>query len=66
MLLNILQYDVKIIHKKGKEMYLADTLSRSFLPIKNTHSKNESIDEFPVISRLGGQKSVDYSVFMTD
>ena len=35
MLLNILQYDVKIIHKKGKEMYLADTLSRSFLPIKN-------------------------------
>ena len=35
MLLNVLQYDVEICHKQGKEMYLADTLSRSFLPIKD-------------------------------
>ena len=33
MLLNILQYDTEICHKKGKEMYLADTLSRSYLPL---------------------------------
>ncbi|XP_064120727.1 uncharacterized protein K02A2.6-like [Macrobrachium nipponense] len=35
MLLNILQYDVEIIHKKGKEMYVADALSRSYLPLDN-------------------------------
>ena len=35
MLLNILQYNVEICYKKGKEMYLADTLLRSFLPLKD-------------------------------
>ncbi|XP_064111370.1 uncharacterized protein LOC135218851 [Macrobrachium nipponense] len=35
MLLNILQYDVEIIHKIGKEIYVADALSRSYLPLDN-------------------------------
>lgn len=32
MLMNILQYDVTVTHVKGSAMYLADTLSRAFLP----------------------------------
>ncbi|XP_064111251.1 uncharacterized protein LOC135218731 [Macrobrachium nipponense] len=35
MLLNILQYDVEIIHEKGKEMYVADAFLRSYLPLDN-------------------------------
>ena len=32
LLLRLVQYDVEILYKPGKEMYLADTLSRAFLP----------------------------------
>lgn len=32
MLLKVPKYDVSIIYKPGPEMYLADTLSRAFLP----------------------------------
>ena len=31
MLLNVQKYDVTIVYKPGREMYLADTLSRAFL-----------------------------------
>ncbi|PIK42442.1 hypothetical protein BSL78_20701, partial [Apostichopus japonicus] len=31
LLLRLVQYDVDIVYKPGKEMYLADTLSRAFL-----------------------------------
>ena len=33
MLLNILPYDIAVVHKKGSEMYIADTLSRAYLPL---------------------------------
>lgn len=32
MLLRLQKYDISIVCKKGKEMYLADTLSRAYLP----------------------------------
>ena len=32
MLLRMLQYDTEVVYHKGKEMYIADTLSRSYLP----------------------------------
>lgn len=41
MLLRLQKYDLKLQYKKGKEMFLADTLSRAFLPeqsISATHS----------------------------
>ncbi|XP_064107989.1 uncharacterized protein K02A2.6-like [Macrobrachium nipponense] len=44
MLLNILQYDVEIIHKKGKEMYVADALSRSYLPLDNYKESEEQVN----------------------
>lgn len=31
MLLRMLQYDTEVVYHKGKEMYIADTLSRSYL-----------------------------------
>ena len=33
MLLRLMQYDVEIVYKCGKQMYLADMLSRSYLPV---------------------------------
>ena len=32
MILRLNQYDVDVVYKKGKEMYIADTLSRAYLP----------------------------------
>ena len=45
MLLKIQKYDVKITYKPGKEMYLADTLSRAFLrSSKNTQGEFERVN----------------------
>ena len=32
MLLQLQEYDINLVHKKGKEMYLADALSRAYPP----------------------------------
>ena len=32
MMLRLIQYDIEVVYKKGKEMYIADTLSRACLP----------------------------------
>lgn len=45
MLLKIQKYDVTIIYKPGPEMYLADTLSRIFLPTTlNTQGEFERVN----------------------
>ena len=45
MLLKIQKYDVTIVYKPGPEMYLADTLSRAFLPTtKNTQGEFERVN----------------------
>ena len=45
MLLKIQKYDVMIIYKPGPEMYLADTLSREFLPTTlNTQGEFECVN----------------------
>ena len=45
MLLKIQRYDVDIVYKPGQEMYLADTLSRAFLPTTtNTQGEFERIN----------------------
>ncbi len=31
-MLRLIQYDIEVVYKKGKEMYIADTLSRACLP----------------------------------
>ena len=45
MLLKIQKYDVTIVYKPGPEMYLADTLSRVFLPTtENTQGEFERVN----------------------
>ena len=34
MLLQLLRYSLNIVYKPGKELFIADTLSRAFLPNK--------------------------------
>ena len=42
MLLKVQKYDIAIVYKTGPEMYLADTLSRAFLPTtENTQGEFE-------------------------
>ena len=31
MILRLIQYDIEVVYKKGKGMYIADTLSRAYL-----------------------------------
>ena len=45
MLLKVQKYDVTIIYKPGPEMYLADTLSKAFLPnTDNAQGEFENIN----------------------
>ena len=46
MMLRLQKYDLKVTYKKGAHMYLADTLSRAYLP---TTSNKETCDEEVVI-----------------
>ena len=32
MILQLQEYDINLVYKKGKEMYLADALSRTYPP----------------------------------
>ncbi|XP_035700303.1 uncharacterized protein K02A2.6-like [Branchiostoma floridae] len=41
LMMRMQQYHVKITYKPGKEMYLADTLSRAYLPYDGRRSKTE-------------------------
>ena len=41
MLLRALAYDVEVKYMEGKKMFLADTLSRAFLPAKNVQTQAE-------------------------
>ena len=42
MLLRLQRYDILIQYKQGKEMYLADTLSRAYLPTTEGATENDS------------------------
>ncbi|XP_048585750.1 uncharacterized protein LOC116606612 [Nematostella vectensis] len=48
MMLRLIQYDIEVVYKKGKEMYIADTLSRAYLPDDTEHK-----DSFAKINAVG-------------
>ena len=48
MILRLIQYDIEVVYKKGKEMYIADTLSRAYLP-EDIHHR----DHFSKINAVG-------------
>lgn len=41
LLLKLIKYDLNVVHTPGKYMYIADTLSRLYLP----HKGNDNIDD---------------------
>ena len=41
MLLCLQRYEFEVVYKRGTEMYLADTLSRAFLPLKTSLAGNK-------------------------
>ena len=41
MMMRLQNYQLKVVYKKGQEMYIADTLSRAYLPLPNHMSQNE-------------------------
>ena len=45
MLLRLQRYNLEITYKKGKEMFLADTLSRAFLPDANVSEFVHELEE---------------------
>ena len=45
MLLRLQNFNLKVIYKKGPDMFLADTLSRAFLPTMNTSDFVLSLEE---------------------
>lgn len=48
MLVRALNYDIEVKYQRGKEMYLADTLSRAYLPRAN----HEGQEEFETINAV--------------
>ena len=44
MLLQLQKYSLNVGYKKGKEMYLADTLSRAYLPEKTTVAEVKELE----------------------
>ena len=50
MLLKVQKYDIVIVYKPGPEMYLADTLSRAFLPTtENTQEEFERVNAIKLL-----------------
>ena len=44
MLLRLQKFDVEVTYKKGTELYIADTLSRAYLPMTGCESQGDSED----------------------
>lgn len=52
LLLRLLQYDVEIRYKPGKEMHLADTLSRAYLNTSDRSATEEETEDINMIDYL--------------
>ena len=52
LLLRLQQYDVEIRYKPGPEMYLADTLSRAYLPTADRFPAEEETERMHAIDFL--------------
>ena len=45
MLLRLQKYAIRLVYKRGSEMYIADTLSRAYLPNSSTISGNRGVSK---------------------
>lgn len=52
MMLQLQKYNIQLVYKPGKEMYLADTLSRAYIEDKQTEPESEEIEAINMIKDL--------------
>ena len=57
MMMRLQNYQLKVVYKRGQEMYIADTLSRAYLPVPDHISQNEmefirSVEEVDMTKHL--------------
>ena len=45
ILLRLQQYNISVVHKPGKQMYIADALSRATKPTKASEAEDKSSDD---------------------
>ena len=57
MLLQLQKYDLKFVYKKGTELYVADTLSRSFIDDKSDLDVGEQVDILSLMSISPARKA---------
>ena len=60
MLLRLQKYSPCVSYKKGKEMYLADTLSRAGLPHTKMHPTTHSDQIFNICGESGFEEELEY------
>ena len=56
LLMTLQQYDVEIRYKPGPEMYLADTLSRAYLPTTDRSSTEKEVERIHAIDFLANSE----------
>ena len=49
MLMRLQHFDISIVHKPGKEMYIADALSRAYQPFRPSDLKNDDYEVLTVL-----------------
>ncbi|XP_014678510.1 PREDICTED: uncharacterized protein LOC106818304 [Priapulus caudatus] len=52
LLLRLQSYSFNLVYKKSSDLYLADTLSRAYLPIKDSDTDLESTQDYEILSVL--------------
>lgn len=52
MLLRLQKFEYNIVYKKGAEMYVADTLSRAYLPVSDKDEEKASVFDIDQISYI--------------
>ncbi|KAJ8018232.1 hypothetical protein HOLleu_43886 [Holothuria leucospilota] len=57
LLIRLLQYDVEICYKPGKEMYLADTLSRAYINIDDQSTTEKETESINMVEHLPVSKT---------
>ena len=61
MMMRLQNYQLNVVYKKGQELYIADTLSRAYIPFSNQVSQNElefirSVEEIDMTQHLAVTK----------
>ena len=59
MLLKLQKYDLQLHYTKGRELYVADTLSRAYLNVPSTDTDEDDL-EFAVHSLVQDLRVSDY------